>query len=110
MKRYIRATSTKLVYKYKGPVYYDDQYVGDVDISTTASSDGAAIRNIMYQIKQNRRVNPSNTHYSIDYSRVEPVGLTEPIIHITTPKCSYCNTSLTDFGQCPVCDLGEEDY
>lgn len=27
----------------------------------------------------------------------------------TLERCEFCNTRLTDFGQCPVCDLGEED-
>lgn len=39
----------------------------------------------------------------------EPAHELDLDFEIEKPECCDCGVRLTDFGQCPVCDLGEED-
>jgi hypothetical protein len=39
----------------------------------------------------------------------EPAHELDLDFDIEKPECCDCGVRLTDFGQCPVCDLGEED-
>lgn len=39
----------------------------------------------------------------------EPVHELDLDFDLEKPECCDCGVRLTDFGQCPVCDLGEED-
>lgn len=56
----------------------------------------------MYEREMNKKVvKPSFTLADIDDE--------EDVEYIETSNCPYCNHQLTDAGQCPVCDLGDEE-
>lgn len=104
----------KLIYSYVGPVRRFGRIIHNVEepMYTTAESQRKAVSNIKYTLKSNLGfelnsnieieeenvivddyANYANTSFEDDKQRV----------------CSKCGYLLNNRGECPVCDLGEED-
>lgn len=96
-------------YSYTGPVYRFDNYFDEVfkPIITSAPSIDKAMSNIIFRLKQKYDLKPG-TNLTIDKDRIEEVETPsdDNIKHDYCPECGYM---LTDNGECPICDYGEED-
>lgn len=96
-------------YSYTGPVYRFDNYFDEVfkPIITSAPSIDKAMSNIIFRLKQKYDLKPG-TNLTIDKDRIEEIESPsdDNIKHDYCPECGYM---LTDNGECPICDYGEED-
>lgn len=96
-------------YSYTGPVYRFDNYFDEVfkPIITSAPSIDKAMSNIIFRLKQKYDLKPG-TNLTIDKDRIEEIETPsdDNIKHDYCPECGYM---LTDNGECPICDYGEED-
>lgn len=96
-------------YSYTGPIYRFDNYFDEVfkPIITSAPSIDKAMSNIIFRLKQKYDLKPG-TNLTIDKDRIEEIETPsdDTIKHDYCPECGYM---LTDSGECPVCDYGEED-
>ena len=107
-------------YTYTGPAYLFSKYLGDVKLETRAVSLQKAINNLIFQAAKkfgydrtagaNIRIKPelivSENNY--DISNSQAIDIT-PVVHNRIKYCQNCGTRLNDAGECPVCDLGDED-
>lgn len=103
-------------YSYYGDVYRFGEYLYTVPkskpIVTFAKSHGQAVSQIKYQLKnmlgyyKGSRIDIFEEDV-IDEGPVEP---DENEFVPKKPKCPKCGERLTDAGQCPVCDLGENPW
>lgn len=107
MKKLILGSqSNKSLYKYNGFVRIRDEIVEDNEVLYTYATTGIqAFHNFKHQIAKNRRV--PHMDVSIDASKIFKVS--EAYAPRIKPTCDKCGTRLTESGECPVCDLGEED-
>lgn len=99
-------------YRYIGPAYMYEKYLGQFKLETMAVSEDKALCNIRKQVAD-------SIGYDIDKVRirVEPKYLELANVATDHSKptqfykvCRKCGTRLTDGGYCPICDDGEEDY
>lgn len=95
-------------YQYTGPVYYfGNKMSPKSNLYTTATSIKEARRNFLYRVANGDIV----TRYDIvdDFIK-EVVPIEEPVEEPkVSHKCDRCGYTLTDMGECPVCDFGEID-
>lgn len=100
-------------YYYNGPLYrFENLYRGEWEAYTEAVSEKQAINNLNQQAKEefgfkpDAKLNIDPRYLELaekepsesDFDNVEPVRY-----------CSVCGTRLNNAGECPVCDLGDED-
>ena len=98
-------------YYYNGPLYYNGSKIASTsDVYTMAPSWKKACNNILAKLRRG----DYSAAYDIDRSRVtlvddrkEDLPKVEPY---QRPTCPNCGCDLNDSGECPICDLGEEDY
>lgn len=99
-------------YAYKGPLAYRRwpnnrwQLVSrDYQASVLGKSPDDALNNIRkaYKRKTGREFNEG-------YVKLDPSSIHEVEAYPKLDYCENCGYALTETGQCPVCDLGEEDY
>jgi hypothetical protein len=97
-------------YYYDGPVYYRGHKIAArSDIYTSAPSKEIATRNILVRVSNKA---PDLYNYDIVDSDIEqlpdnPVKMNG--YNSSKERCSVCGYQLTDSGDCPVCDYGEDD-
>lgn len=110
MKKLILGSqSDKALYKYAGIVRIRDEKVEDNKVlHTRAMSTKEAANNFRWQIANARNVRYADVF--IDVSKITEIDEDVPVSY-TPPKptCDKCGTRLTESGECPICDLGEED-
>jgi len=110
MKKLILSSqSNKSLYKYEGVVRIRDEKVDDSKVlHTRASSVKEAANNFRWQIANARNVRYSDVF--IDVSKIREIEEDIPVSYTPAkPTCDRCGARLTDSGECPVCDLGEEN-
>lgn len=97
-------------YHYNGPIYHNGINLGTKDMYTWASSPAQAYNNFRYKI--------ANGDIIAGYDLVEPeikivnkIDSTnyEPEEVEEVSYCDNCGTRLNDAGECPVCDLNDEE-
>ena len=101
---------------YSGPAYRFEQYVGEVGpIYTIAETRGRAKTNILHKLRKQLGL-VDNAKILIDDVLIIPIkkektqSTDDNNIDIELQYCEKCGTLLNDNGECPICDLGEEDY
>lgn len=104
-------------YRYYGPVFRFDRYYGDIEkreaLYTEATSKKQAINNLTCKAKDMFNI-PRNWNLTIDEDSVRQITnnaeylLDKEIESNKKHYCDYCKTQLTDAGECPICDLGED--
>lgn len=104
-------------YSYYGPVFRFDRYYGDINKSETlyteAVSRKQAINNLTCKAKDFFDL-PRNWNLTIDEDRVQQITnreerkIDKEIEANKRAYCDVCGTQLTDAGDCPVCDFGED--
>lgn len=107
----LEESQTKLRYHYRGPVYHFNFCISeDWEAYTEAVSDKQALNNLTVKAKKDFDfVLQSRVTLNPDY--LELVTGEEDIPDENfkaTPKCEKCGHELTDAGECPICDLGDE--
>ena len=110
MKKLILGSqSNKTLYRYEGIVRIRDEKVEDNKVLyTRATSIKEAGRNVKLKISTYRGVPYSDVF--IDFSKITEIDEDVPVSYTPSkPTCDRCGTRLTESGECPVCDLGEED-
>ena len=102
-------------YHYYGPTYYNSRrQTNDSIIYTRARSKAEARNNIIYRLAHGN-VN-AIPFYDIDDSKLVIVKRDATEVNPSELKpikfvryCEHCGYQLNDQGECPICDLGEED-
>ncbi len=111
-------------YTYDGPVYRFSTYMGNLKLKTMAVSLAKAINNLKFQaakaygydrsaganfkIKEEKVkvLGEKDINYKdIDFTDIDPASIEDSKIKY----CQTCGTRLNDAGECPVCDLGDEE-
>ncbi len=93
-------------YSYSGPVYAFGKKIGDVqNITTKCTTYDKAYSNILYSIKKKLNMSPG-AKLEFNKDDIQLVSSNDALKDL--PKyCSTCKARLTDEGDCPVCDFGE---
>lgn len=109
----LKESSQKRRYEYNGPVYYDGRKERDnFRMFTMAESPEKAISNILWRIAMGDK--QRYYRYDLDNSKLilkelPDVAKEESDVDDEPHICDKCGIRLTDSGECPVCDYGEED-
>ena len=108
-KMILGSQSNKSLYQYAGIVRIRDEKVEDNKVlHTKAMSVKEAANNFRWQIANARNVRYADVF--IDVSKITEIDEDVPVSYTSAePTCDRCGARLTDSGECPVCDLGEED-
>lgn len=109
-------------YYYEGPIYKFNRVCADVQLETFAKSYAEAKRNFIYQAKRELGLDIVNSKIEIDEELicgedelvdddyiVQDKNIKQNVSDRLRKKCDKCGTYLNDAGECPVCDLGDED-
>lgn len=93
-------------YSYSGPVYQFGKKICNVNnITTKCTSYDKAYSNILYSIKKKLNMAPS-TKLEFNKDNIQLVSSNDELKEL--PKyCDTCKARLTDAGDCPICDFGE---
>ena len=100
-------------YVYEGPIYYDGRREREnTKIYTMAESPSKAISNIIWKLCLGDR--QRFYRYDLDNSKLICLEKKEepkvnPEVDDEPHICAKCGFRLNDAGECPACDLGEED-
>jgi predicted nucleotidyltransferase len=101
----------KLLYEYKGPVYYFNRLIAENwQDETFAVSFEQALNNLTFKAK-NYFNYKANSAITLDSSKLY-VSENQPESEESNKeiKCDICGRTLNDGGTCPVCDDAVEDY
>ena len=104
----------KINWFYEGPVYrFGKKFINYTYMQTKAVSEAQAINNFLFKAAEaigydrakgaevdidREQVWSENEKDGIDWPNIEPIK-----------TCEKCGKQLNDAGQCPICDLGDED-
>ena len=105
----VNEASEKNKYIYTGPAYHlGRKFERNKPIYVTAHSWGQARTYVVRRIANGDII----TNYDIDDSKLQLVSAPDKgnnDMAPEKPKCDNCGTRLTDSGDCPVCDYGEDN-
>lgn len=100
-------------YHFKGLVYHNYNRLGEKEMYTMANSFEQAEKNFRYRAANG---DPHFWEYHImkhDIEKVKPNKNIEKDYELEPKKeiehCDRCGYELNDAGECPICDLGEEE-
>lgn len=98
-------------YEYTGPIYhYGNKIAEKSNMITTAPSIVKAEQNFLYRISQTYGDYTNKFDIATHLiKRLIPITKDDIIENPELEKCPECGTHLTTNGECPICDLGEDD-
>lgn len=101
----------KITWFYEGPIYRFGKMVQDyVHLQTKAVSKKQAINNFLFKAAEEIGYDRSKgAAVDIDRDQIWSEDEKDGIDWATTKTCDKCGRNLTDNGECPYCDLGDED-
>lgn len=113
MKLFIYASNTENLYRYTGPLYEFGYLIKrDYSCQTWAPTIKRAKSNIEHKLAIDKHNGVHGKYRISGNSKFYEVIDVSPDQYENTSSINYCNNCgarLTDGGDCPVCDYGEEN-
>ena len=105
-------------YSYAGPVYkFGTQVIPYTEMNTWAQSFAQAVNNFRFQAarwfeEDVRSISIDRSCIEFQYSSDDELSYEDylDLQKPAEPRCEHCGAKLNPMGECPKCDLGEEDY